>query len=160
MKGVSVARGVLLAGAVALLSTAVGPAALADSVSATAASNVKYRHAVMHALSNHMSSIAAIAKGDVGHAGHMAGHAAAIAALASMTGDVFPEGSGGDATRAKDEIWRDAAGFEAAVEAFRAAAAKLLDAAEAGDAGAVGAALGGVGRTCGGCHRAFRKPRS
>ncbi len=157
MKGMrtSAARGVLLAGAVALLSTAAGPAAHAD-----ASADVKYRQAVMKALGNHMGSIAAIAKGEVGHAGHMAGHAAAIDALASMTGDVFPEGSGGDATRAKDEIWRDAAGFEAAVEAFRAAAAKLLEAAEAGDAETVGAALGGVGRTCGGCHRAFRKPKS
>ena len=157
MKGVrtSAARGVLLAGAVALLSTAAGPAARAD-----ASADVKYRQAVMEALGNHMGSIAAIARGEVGHAGHMAGHAAAIDALASMAGDVFPEGSGGDATRAKDEIWRDATGFEAAVEAFRAAAAALLEAAEAGDVGAVGAALGGVGRTCGGCHRAFRKPKS
>lgn len=157
MKGVrtSVAGGVLLAGAVTLFSTAVGPAAHTD-----ASTDVKYRQAVMEALGNHMGSIAAIAKGEVGHAGHMAGHAAAVDALASMTGDVFPEGSGGDATRAKDEIWRDTAGFEAAVEAFRAAASKLLEAAETGDAGAVGAALGGVGRTCGGCHRAFRKPKS
>ncbi len=151
----SVAKGVLLAGAVTLFSTAVGPAARAD-----ASADIKYRQAAMKALGSHMGSIAAIAKGEVGHAGHMAGHAAAIDALASMTGDVFPEGSGGDATRARDEIWRDAAGFEAAVKAFQAAAAKLLEAAGAGDAGAVGAALGGVGRTCGGCHRAFRKPRS
>lgn len=151
----SVTGCVLLAGAVTLFSTAAGPAAHADS-----SADVKYRQAVMKALGNHMGSIAAIAKGEVGHAGHMAGHVAAIDALASMTGDVFPEGSGGDATRAKDEIWRDTAGFEAAVAAFRVAAAKLLEAAEAGDAGAVGAALGGVGRTCGGCHKAFRKPRS
>ena len=157
MKGVtmSAARGVLLAGAVTSFSMAAGPAAHAD-----ASADIKYRQAVMKALGSHMGSVAAIAKGEVGHAGHMAGHAAAIDALASMTGDVFPEGSGSEATRAKDEIWRDTAGFEAAVKAFQAAAAKLTEAAEAGDAGAVGAALGGVGKTCGGCHRAFRKPRS
>ena len=50
--------------------------------------------------------------------------------------------------------------FNKALSAFQAASAKLLEAANSGDKAAVGAALGGVGKACGGCHKPFRKKKS
>lgn len=152
-------KGVLVAAGLALLTATAGSPAIADG-HMKGENAIKYRQAVMKALGGHMGSLGAIAKGEVGHANHMFGHASAINAIASMTADIFPEGSGGDKTRAKDDIWKNWAEFQKTVTAFQGAAAKLVEAANAGDAGAVGAALGGVGKTCGGCHKPFRKPKS
>lgn len=148
------AKSVVLAGGMALVATTAG----ADG-HASGENEIKYRKAVMKALGGHMGSIAGIAKGEVGHTGHMFGHATAINAIASMTANIFPKGSGGDNTRAMDEIWQDTAKFYSAVKAFQDAAANLLQAANSVDKGAVGAALGGVGKSCGGCHKPFRKPK-
>ena len=149
------AKGILFAGGLALTTAAISPVADASEA------DIKYRQAVMKALGGHMGSIAGIAKGEVGHTKHMFGHASAINAIAAMTSDIFPKGSGGENTRAKDEIWQKWSEFEKGISAFQAASAKLLEAANSGDKGAVGAALGGVGKSCGGCHKPFRsKPKS
>ena len=148
------AKGALVVGGLALVTAAISTPANAND------KDVNYRQAVMKALGGHMGSIGAIAKGEVGHTKHMFGHAVAINAIAAMALDIFPEGSGGDKTRAKDEIWQNMGEFRKAVSAFQAASAKLLEAANLGDKAAVSAALGGVGKTCGGCHKPFRKPNS
>ena len=149
-----IAKGALVAGGLALVTAAVSATANADE------KDIKYRQAVMKALGGHMGSIGAIAKGEVGHTKHMFGHATAINAIAAMASDIFPKGSGGDKTRAKDEIWQNMGDFNKALSAFQAASAKLLEAANSGDKAAVGAALGGVGKSCGGCHKPFRKKKS
>ena len=148
------AKGVLFAGGLALLAATASPIAEASEA------DIKYRQTVMKALGGHMGSIAAIAKGQVGHSKHLFGHASAINAIAAMTSDIFPKGSGGENTRAKDEIWQKWSEFEKTIAALQGATAKLLEAANAGDPAAVGAALGGVGKACGGCHQPFRKPKS
>lgn len=48
------------------------------------------------------------------------------------------------------------ADFEAAAERFRAAAQKVRSSAAAGDKGAVAAAMGELGGSCGACHKAYR----
>jgi cytochrome c556 len=149
-----IAKGALVAGGLALVTTAVSSTVNANE------NDIKYRKAVMKALGGHMGSIAGIAKGEIGHTKHMFGHATAINAIAAMTSDIFPKGSGGDNTRAKDDIWQKWSEFEKTISAFQAASEKLLEAANSGDKGAVGAALGGVGKSCGGCHKPFRKPKS
>jgi cytochrome c556 len=70
----------------------------------------------------------------------------------------LPKGSGpesGVATRAKPEIWTDAAGFKAALDSALAAADTL---AKAPDLASAQAAAGAVGRTCGGCHTKYQAP--
>ena len=147
------AKSAVMAIGLALVATTTG----ADGHTSTE-NEIKYRKAVMNALGGHMGSMAKIAKGEVGHTGHMFGHATAINAIASMTANIFPKGSGGNNTRAKDEVWQDTAKFDEAVKAFQGAAANLLQAADSGDKDVVGAALNGVGKSCGGCHKTFRKP--
>ena len=70
----------------------------------------------------------------------------------------LPKGSGpesGIPTRAKAEIWTDAAGFAAALDAAKAAAGTL---ANAPDLASAQAAAGAVGRSCGGCHSKYQAP--
>lgn len=73
----------------------------------------------------------------------------------------FPRGTGpetGVRTRAKAEIWSDAAGFRHAGAAFVVAARALDRAARGGDIGQVRAALPAVSRACGACHDRYRAP--
>ncbi len=124
-----------------------------------AASIISYRLKVMSAVGAHMGSIGAVLKGEVSFSGHVADHARALHAASMMTADIFPPGSGDGETRAKAEIWQKWADFEKAVKAFQDATGKLVEAADSGDMAAVGAAMGNLGQSCGGCHKPFRKPK-
>jgi cytochrome c556 len=86
-------------------------------------------------------------------------HAKKIADLAGQMGTWFPAGTGPEAgvkTRALPAIWQKPDDFKAALDRFHQASAKLVAAAETGNASAIAAAHGEVGRSCGGCHNPFR----
>lgn len=73
----------------------------------------------------------------------------------------FPRGTGPETrlrTRAKAEIWSDAAGFRLAGAHFVVAARTLNAAAQSGDIGRIRTALPAVQRSCGACHDAYRGP--
>ncbi|MGJ8587043.1 MAG: c-type cytochrome [Yoonia sp.] len=88
--------------------------------------------------------------------------AANLAALASIDQTAYwVEGTDAsiEGSRAKAEIWTDAAGYTAEKEKLAAATAAL--AAVAGDGlDAMKAAFGPVGQSCGSCHEAYRAPRT
>jgi cytochrome c556 len=88
--------------------------------------------------------------------------AANLAALASIDENRYwVEGtdSSVEGSRAKAEIWTDAAGFEAEIAGLSTATTAL--AAVAGDGlDAMKAAFGPVGKSCGSCHEAYRAPRN
>jgi len=80
---------------------------------------------------------------------------------AGVIGSWFPAGSGPEAgvpTRAKPEIWTDSAHFTEALNAFRTQAPRLKAAADSGNLDTIRAEFMATGRTCGGCHQAFRAP--
>jgi cytochrome c556 len=142
---------------------AVGAAILglgfAGSAAADAALDIKYRKAVMKALGGHMGSVVAIVKGQTANSGHLSAHADAMAAIGHMAGDVFQKGSGDGDTRALPNIWQKPADFKAVVDALVKATADFAAAAKGNNVKAAGAALGAVGKSCGGCHKVFRKKK-
>ena len=87
-------------------------------------------------------------------------HADTVAGYGPQILGWFPEGSGPEAgrTRAKAEIWSDAATFRAATERFQQASTGFQQAARAGDAAAVRAALPALKQSCSNCHDKFRGP--
>lgn len=88
-------------------------------------------------------------------------HADLIAGYGPQLLTWFPEGSGpesGRETRAKSEIWSDAATFRERGEAFQAASARFAQIAGSGDVAAIRAAVGDLGQTCKNCHDRFRAP--
>ena len=94
-----------------------------------------------------------------------AGEAAAvIAAAAPKIPDVFPPNTGMGAdpkSETKDVVWEKWDDFTAAAALLGDKAAALKTALASGDAGAVGAAFGDLGKNgCGGCHRQFREKRN
>jgi cytochrome c556 len=72
----------------------------------------------------------------------------------------FAKGTGPEAgkTRALGDIWTKPQDFAAAQKLFSDSAPKLLAAAKSKDAAAVQSSFGEVGKSCKGCHDAFRAP--
>lgn len=144
-----------------LMAGAVGITSLMPQVATAddAANVIKYRKQVMVANAAHITNIFSVLKGKTSYGGHIAANARAISDGAAMMVDIFPQGSGEGDTAALLSIWQDWAKFEGAANALKSAADELAIAAGTGDMAAVGAAAGGVGKACGGCHEPFRKKK-
>lgn len=97
---------------------------------------------------------AAIARGD--DVKTLALPAGAIGGWARAMPGLFPAGSATPLSKALPTIWSDRAGFDAAAADMATAAAKLADAAKAGDAAAFSAQYAVLGSTCGACHKKYR----
>ncbi|MDP6572266.1 MAG: cytochrome c [Rhodospirillales bacterium] len=148
----SIVHSFLLAAIIAALGAG---AAAADS-----ANDIKYRKAHMKALSGHLGPIFMVLKGEAGDKSHIAAHASALANVAMMAGGLFPAGSGTGDTEALPVIWEKPGEFEEKIKALEDATAKLFGAARKGDMAKIGAAAGAVGKSCGGCHKLFRKKKN
>lgn len=76
--------------------------------------------------------------------------------------DLFPEGSSMEAgydTEALAVIWEKPEDFSQAIESAVSASEEMMGAAATGDAEAVGAQVGNLGKNgCKNCHDTFRKP--
>lgn len=118
-----------------------------------------HRIETMKELGKNMKAVAAFAKGNVEYSVSLKDNTNKINEIAQGLHALFPEGSGGDKTRSKPDIWSDKAGFILASEKFQIAAATLSKAVATMDQATVGQALGATGKTCGGCHKPFRKPK-
>jgi cytochrome c556 len=122
------------------------------------------RHAQMQMVSYHTGVLGDMAKGETPYDAAIATAAAEnLASVASMSKiTMWIEGSEQGAiegSRAKSEIWSDAAGFEASMTALVTAATAMIPAAGT-DLDALRAAMGPIGNTCGDCHKAYRGPRN
>lgn len=87
-------------------------------------------------------------------------HAALIARYGPQILTWFPEGSGPEAgrTRAKAEIWSDAATFRSAAQRMEQASAAFNAAAQTGNLDAIRGALPALKDSCSNCHDKFRAP--
>jgi len=140
-----------LAGAFAALTALAMPT---TSDAAGSEKHLKYRNGVMWSLASNLGGIFQNMKGEVDAKANIPHHAKALAPLAAAVVAMFPPGS--DGGRTKPEIWSDWAGFERAAANLVTAANALAAVADSGDMGKIGAAAGGVGKACGGCHKPFR----
>jgi cytochrome c556 len=116
----------------------------------------EYRQGLMSALAAHTGGIRAILGGEVTEPDHVLLHARAVGHLGEMLQGVWPEGSGGEGTRALPEIWTEGDDFQERLEALRGATARLRQVAEAGDREGIGAAMQELGQICRGCHTTYR----
>ncbi|MFA5631877.1 MAG: cytochrome c [Porticoccaceae bacterium] len=116
---------------------------------------VEYRDNGMEILGGHMGSIVAIVKGEVPYASELAYHADALAAAAPTVLTMFEIEAMSDDSDALPKIWQQWADFEKAARKLETASADLAAAVASGERGAIGAALGEVGKSCKGCHDEF-----
>ena len=141
----------------AVASIAVAGALLGASLAVVAADAFHDRHMAMEAVGDAMKPLAAIAKKEAPFdAAVVKANATTIADHIKMASALFPAGSGGGESRAKPEIWTDAAGFEKAMKDAHAAAVALQSVA---DEAAYRPALGALGASCKSCHDKYRIPK-
>lgn len=123
--------------------------------------------AVMHARHEHYEEMGKAMKGigdqlksDSPDLAAVRRNAATIAQYGPQVLTWFPQGSGPEAgrTRAKAEIWSDAATFRQRAQQFEAQAANFSRVAGGADVAAIRAAHGELGKTCKDCHDRFRGP--
>lgn len=125
------------------------------------ADDVKDRKAAMKSISKANKALVAYSKGKGSKQAALAA-AKEIAAVGKALPGMFPKGSGegyGKTTRAKPEIWADWAKFTKANDAMIAAANKVASVSQLGTASTSMEVAGGIGKTCGGCHKPFRGPK-
>lgn len=84
-------------------------------------------------------------------------NAARVDILAPQAFEFFGAGSDKGETKAKAEVWKDAAKFKAAADKFQAEAVKLESVARTGDLAALKAQFGATGGACKACHDDFRE---
>jgi len=111
----------------------------------------------MESTAGHMGAIVDILKNDLPLQAHILDHARSIQQNSKMTLAMFPKGTGLGNTKAKSAIWGNWSKFESAVQDFERESAKLVKVAESGDMEALAKQVRATGKTCGGCHRNFRK---
>ncbi len=125
--------------------------------------DIAYRQAVMKAVGGHMTAMSKMLKDGVGDMKNITVHADGMAALAKVAAGVFPAGSGPEAgkTEATAKVWSDKDGFAKVSAAFIEEANALAAAAKTGDKGAIGKALGALGKNgCKACHDGYREKKS
>jgi cytochrome c556 len=119
---------------------------------------VKYRKASFTVMAAHFGRLGAMANGKAPYdAKAAADNAELVATLAKLPWAAFGEGTDKGETRAKPEIWKDAAKFKEAADKMQTELGKLNVAAKAGKVDALKAAFGPAAASCKACHDNFRK---
>ena len=137
---------------VGLLAAGIAGAAIAQDAAANIAARQKDMQDVQ---ANMMAVNAAAGKGDLPGAKDAA---AKLNAAFKDAATRFTPGSNSDAgrTRAKDEVWSDAAGFKSKIDGDIATSDKLVTATNGTDVAAIQTAAGDVNALCYGCHTPYR----
>lgn len=120
---------------------------------------IKYRQKVMSSIGSDMGGIADILKNGLPLIPNIEHHARSIAANALAIEPAFEHRVVAGATDAKPEIWQKREEWRADIEKLRRAADQLAAAAAGNDAAQIGPSVKALGKTCGGCHESFRKPK-
>ena len=121
--------------------------------------HIKYRQKLMSVVGANMGAIGDIMKYQLVLPGHVESHAAQLAESAKLIAPAFRKQASEGPTDAKPEIWQKWSHFEEDITEFEAAARALESAVAKADSAAVGPAVKALGKTCGSCHKHFRKPK-
>ena len=119
---------------------------------------IKYRKAVMTVMGTHFSRLGAMAQGKAPFdAKQVVDNEAVFEMTTKLAWPAFPEGSDKGETKAKAEIWKDAAKFKEAQDKLLAESIKLNAAAKSGKLDDLKTATAAVGGACKNCHDNFKE---
>lgn len=139
----------LILAAVIGLATALPAAAQFKNAEAA----ITYRQSVMQVQNHHLGRIFAMANGRMPFDAKVAAEDAALLdTIDKLPFVAFIDGSDMGDTKAKPEIWKQRAKFDAAALKMQEDVAKLNAAAKTGSLDAIKAAAGAVGQSCKACH--------
>jgi len=119
---------------------------------------VKQRQAAMTLQGKYMGPLGAMAQGKAPfNAAVVARNAGYLEALSAMPWDGWDANTKDVKSATLPAAFSDTAKFKTAGDNFQAAVGKLVVASKGSDEAATKAAIGNVGKTCGGCHDDFRQ---
>ena len=144
-----------------LLSSSLNQLAYADNTEDV----IKYRKDIMKSLGNHISVIAANLKGKVAINEDILSHSKSIFLTLSSLNitKTFPENSGPNNspnTKSLENIWSEKESFSLAMKDSLEKAQNLVLAADSDNTENIAKSLGALGKTCGSCHKKFRKKKN
>ncbi len=118
---------------------------------------VKYRQSALTVMANSFGRIGAMVNGRAPFDAKVAqDNAHIVATLSTLPWAGFTPNTEALKSRAKPEIWKDAAKFKESSDKMVAEAAKLEAAAKTGNLDTIKVAFGAVGASCKACHDVFR----
>jgi cytochrome c556 len=119
---------------------------------------IKYRQSALFVMSQHFGRIGAMANGRAPYDAKAAvDNAEIVAQMSRLPWAAFGPGTDkGGSTRAKPEVWSEAAKFKEHGEKLQAETTKLLAAAKTNNLDNLKTAFGATANTCKGCHDNFR----
>lgn len=139
---------------------------LATGAMANSASSMKHakkatelRQSIFSLLGSNMGPLGGMAKGKIAFdAEKVSKHALRINQLSMMIADYTRTNTSAHKvkTEALDKIWQQPDNFAKRIKDLTIASANLQKAALSGNESIIKKAIGGVGRTCGGCHDNFK----
>jgi cytochrome c556 len=119
---------------------------------------VKQRQAAMTLQGKYFGPLSAMAQDKMPYkADVVAYNASLLNALSRMPWDGFDANTKDVKSAALPAVFTDTAKFKEAQDNLQSAVGKLVDVSKGSDAAATKAAIGAVGKTCGGCHDNFRQ---
>ncbi len=145
---------------IALAATLAAIAAPASAQFAKPEDAIKYRQSALTVMGTHFGRVGAMTSGRVPFDAKAAAENTEIVAdMAKLPWAAFTAGTdkGGIPTRAKPEIWTDAAKFKDSADKLQAESIKLAAAGKTGNLDAIKTAFAATAGTCKACHDAFRK---
>lgn len=150
-----ISKKVLTAGVIAVSGMAFAHGALAQAKPEVL---VKQRQAAMTLLGKYFGPMVAMAQGKAPfNAAVVQRNAGFVDNLTRMPWDGFDASTSGVKSRTLPAAFQNAAKFKEAASRAENAAAKLVEVSKSGDEAAMKAAIGALGKTCGGCHDDFRE---
>lgn len=118
---------------------------------------VKYRKAAFSVTAAHFGRLGAMATGKAPFDAKVAADNAEIVAnMAKLPWHAFGEGTETAETKAKPEVWKQAAKFKEAADKLQSESVKLVAAAKTGKEDAFKAAFTATAGACKSCHDDFR----
>lgn len=120
---------------------------------------LKYRQSLMESVGGDMAALSNLLKYGLAMPGHAVVHAQGLASHAKLVGAAFERKVIDGPTDSEPAIWEKTEDWKLAVSKFETETAKLVEVAQGTDPAALGVQLKATGKSCGGCHDSFRKPK-
>lgn len=120
---------------------------------------IKFRQGAYQVVGWHVRTLGGMVKGQIPYnQAEFARNAEIVAMMSTVVPHAFAPGSDkGAPTRAKPEIWSDAAGFKKVMDSFQAEAGKLAQVAKtATSVDQVRGQFSAMSKSCGACHDDYR----
>jgi len=118
---------------------------------------IKYRKNALFVMGQHFGRLGAMAQGRVPFDAKVAAdNAVILETVSKLPWAAFGEGTDKGDTRAKPEIWKEAAKFKDATDKMHTEMTKVISAAKSGKADDLKAVFAGAAGSCKNCHDNFR----